>query len=198
MDPDGMTPVENGGDDRYTIKGKELTASNSAATIVSRFEPEKKSNGKDGPTGTDVVTETKTTTNTYNVTVYDSELEIYFSATQEEKVVTKTSTFVDRDGKVNKTEKNTTTTTSTVGLAPLARLYSNTTKTSVSSVLPSESELSYAHNSAVNYVSDTKKNTGFSPSQLNAQKEQSSLSSISYATAGIGGVMQQPAVGYWE
>ncbi len=185
IDPDGLAPDE-GGDDRFTITNKaESSPEKRFHKIESHFEPDKMSNGNDGPTGKDYVTETIVTTKTYNVTVHDSETNTSFSGKQTEINTVTTIVTVDRDGKITSCEKNSSTITQTGGIGPLSS-YSNSTTSGDTKMNVTGSDLGFAHLSAANYVSSVKIATGYSPSQIKAQNEQKSFEYISIANDGSG------------
>lgn len=172
IDPDGMAPVEaKEDDDRYKIINEKQTNYDRQHSIVSRFEPYKKANGEDGPTGTDRVTETIKISATYNVTIYDKETNTSFNASRTENSEQTTTAIVNAEGKVENVEQNSTVTSSITGIKPLG-VYSEVTKTTAPTKALSESNLEGPLKSAVNYVKDVKSNNaGLSPSQLNAQRD---------------------------
>jgi RHS repeat-associated protein len=187
IDPDGMAPVESqGDDDRYKITGQKQTSYSREQTIVSSFEPNKMPNGEDGPTGTDRVTETIKISATYSVTIFDKETNTSFTANRTETSEQTTTAFVNADGKVDNVEQNSKTSNSTGGITPLGTAYSDASKTSDPTKALSESNLEGPLKSAVDYVKDKKTTTGYSPSQLNAQRDQKALSYVSLASGGVG------------
>jgi len=91
---------------------------------------------------------------------------------------------VDRDGKTESMSQTYSNSVKTGGIGPVGGYGNNVQCSETKSVL--ESSLGAAHMSAVKYVKDKKISTGFSPSQLNAKRQQKTLSYVSFAS-GIAG-----------
>lgn len=87
---------------------------------------------------------------------------------------------------MEKVGQNLTTTVKTFSISPLKGFTASNVITGSSSKFFKESDLLGALKSAVQYVKEKKVSTGYSPSQLNAQELQKSMSYISTTTGVVG------------
>jgi hypothetical protein len=133
-----------------------------------------------------MVTETIKTTKVYSIMIYSKLTGITFSGTQTEIIDRTTTVIINEDGQVEKVGQNITTTVKTFSIAPLKGFTASNVITESSSKFFKESELLGALKSAVEYVKEKKVSTGYSPSQLNAQKLQKSMSYVSLTAGGLG------------